>query len=352
MENNQSLARSKKSMSSLADILLKDSVNTLVPGAALMYDVGKLAVQHAKQYFSDRTGQRVNDFHMGLVRGETESQESIDKLMSKPFSLDEYHAVLNACVQDIENEKTEVYSQLMKSLITDEITGDYRRFFITVTKTLNASEIDFLRTLYINANHDMMTVGGTHQQVTSILKGKNLDAMTKITVNTLVSYGLITEERDDITRIGRLYAETLFVKSELTPVSIGRKEFKNIKVAILNYKIGDSIHDSVAEHLGNALWEKGIKSSILTLSKSSHQAKIMFNVGVLLLSDMDYDPKHFDRIAIADFASSVPVIQLNITRNQVNTEDLKLKSPSIDLTSEDLTHIRDSIYKIVADLVD
>lgn len=345
MNKEKSLIRSKKSASSLADILLKEGVNTLLPGASLAYEVGKLAVQHGKQYFTDRTEQRLYDFHMGIIKDETVDKENLESILKKPFDLDEYHSVLNACVQDIENEKTEIYSDLMKSLMIKEISTRYRRFFITITKQLTIVEIELIRNLYINANYDMMTVGGTSQQVTAILNSQ--DIMTDITIRTLVSYGLVADDRKGMTDLGKLYAETLFEKNKLTPDSINRQEYKMINVAILNYMISDRTHDQVSCHLQNSLFSHGVKSSILALNRHSvRQAPLLFNAGVLILSDVDYDEKHFDKRAIAEFARKVPVIPLNIVPNSVNIAELGLKSP-IDLTEKDPVQVRKEIYELV-----
>ncbi|MEZ9133661.1 hypothetical protein AB4143_05845 [Vibrio breoganii] len=337
MDEERSLTRSKKSASSLADILLKEGVNTLLPGSSLMYEVGKLAVQHGRQYFTDRTEQRVYDFHVGIISDETADEAKFKSFLAKSFDLDEYHAVLNACVQDIENEKTEIYSDLMKSLMVKGIATRHRRFFITVTKQLTFVEIDFFRNLYINANFDMMTVGGTQQQVISMLSSQ--DTMTDITIRTLVSYGLVTDDRKGMTGLGKLYAEALFEQQKLTPKSINRQKFTGLNIAILNYMISDKTHDQVSHYLQESLWRHGVKSSVLALNRNSvRQPPLLFSAGVLLLSDVKYDERHFDKRAIADFACKVPVIPLNIVPNKVDVSELGLKTP-IGLTETDSARV-------------
>ncbi|PSV34619.1 hypothetical protein [Photobacterium sp. GB-210] len=348
MDKENSLTRSKKTVSSLADILLKEGVNTLLPGSTLVYEVGKLAIQHGKQYFTDRTEQRLHDFHLGIVQSETNDEVNLEGILKKTFNLDEYHAVLNACVQDIENEKTEIYSVLMKSLMVKEITTRHRRFFITVTKQLTFTEIELIRKLYINSSYDLMTVGGTSQQITSILTSH--DALTDITIRTLVSYGLVANDRKDMTSLGKLYAEVLFEENKLPPKSINRQEYTKINVAILNYMIGDKTHDQVSRHLHESLWSHGVKSSILALDYHSvHQAPLLFNAGVLILGDVEYDEKHFDRRAIAEFASKVPVFPLNIKPNKLKISSLGLKS-SIDLKENEPNKVRKEIYSSVEEI--
>lgn len=345
MEKENSLTRSKKTTSSLADILLKEGFNTLLPGSSLVYEVGKLAVQHTKQYFTDRTEQRLRDFHMGIVQGEVNDEANLESILKKSFNLNEYHAVLNACVQDIENEKTEIYSGLMKSLMIKDITTRHRRFFITVTKLLTFTEIEFIRNLYINANYDLMTAGGTYQQLSSMLTKR--DALTDITIRTLVSYGLVTDDRKKMTSLGKLYAEALFDENKLTAKSINRQEYTNINVAILNYMISDKTHDRVSNYLHDSLWNHGVKSQILALNgRSVRQAPLSFNAGVLILSDVEYDEKHFDKRAIAEFASKVPVIPLNVKPNKLNISALGLQDP-IDLKEKEPAQLRKEIYELV-----
>lgn len=348
MDKEKSLTRSKKSVSSLADILLKEGVNTLIPGSSLFYEVGKLAVLHSKQYFTDRTNQRLHDFHVGIIQDETADEIDLEKILKKTFDLDEYHAVLNACVQDIENEKTKIYSDLMKSLMVKPIEIKYRRFFITITKQLTFFEIDFIRNLYINASFDMMSAGGTHQQVTSMLNSQ--DSMTDITIRTLVANGLVTDDRKGITDLGKLYAEALFEEQKLTPQSINRQKYTGLHIAILNYMISDKTHDKVSHYLQESLWSHGVKSSILALHRhSGREAPLMFRLGVLLLSDVKYDKKHFDEKAISEFASKVPVIPLNIKPNEVDIAGLGLE-PAIDLIETDFAKVRKEIDDLVNEM--
>ena len=111
--------------------------------------------------------------------------------------------------------------------------------------------------------------------------------------------------------------------------------------------ISDKIHDQVSHHLQESLWGHGVKSSILALNgRSVRQAPLLFNAGVLILSDVEYDEKHFDKRAIAKFASKVPIFPLNIKPNEVNVSALGLKDP-IDLREKEPDQVRKEIYELV-----
>lgn len=348
MRKEQSLIRAKTSGSTLGEVLLKEGLSSLIHGASLAYEVSKIGVRHGRAYFTDRAEQRLYAFHMRLIQGESTNEDEVVDILEKPFDLDEYHALLDACVHDIENEKADIYSDLMKALLLSEITKEHRRFFITITKQLTYAELSFLRKVYINQHFDMMTVGGVPSQIASILNPK--DTMTAITIRKLISYGLVADDKKGLTDLGNSYVTALFKHDELTPQSIKKPAFTGLNIAIISYKIGDEHHDRVADYLQDALWHHNIKAGIFALQgqKSLTLPHVFFNAGVLILADTEYDEQHFDKNALIEFAKIRPLVRLNIAPNEIEIPNLKLEG-SVDLNETDPQRLRQEIYELVRD---
>jgi hypothetical protein len=308
MERKKSVSRAKKSATTVAELLAKEGISVIVPGGGLMYDAAKVLVDHAKSYFSDRTAKRIEDFHSALLVGKTDQDEWEDFLKS-PFEPDDYYAVLSSCVQDIETEKVEIYSSLMNYLIESELGSDLRRHFIKSCKELTYSDLSFLQTLYINSKHDLMTVGGTHQQLKTILSTK--DPLKILTIEKLKSFGFIPAAGGKITPIAEQFVHAIFSADKRSPVAVGRKKFTGITVVIVTYQLDEPVHKFIATEVQEALWSRQIKSSIHIIDRSMVANSIMFyGAALLIVGDKKIEPNYVS--ALLKFSEKRPIIRLNI----------------------------------------
>lgn len=116
MDRDKSLIRAKKSAITIADVLAKEGLAGVIPCGGILYDTAKALLNHGRAYYTDRTENRMKEFHSALLSGKASENEFLG-FIKKPFDIDDYYAVLFSCVQDIENEKVEIYSTLMSSLI-------------------------------------------------------------------------------------------------------------------------------------------------------------------------------------------------------------------------------------------
>jgi len=308
MKGNKSVTRAKKSATSIAELLAKEGVSAVVPGGGLMYDAAKALVNHGKNYFSDRTADRIEDFHSALLMGGAD-HDKFEGFLKTPFELDDYYAVLSSCVQDIEAEKVEIYSSLMKSLIKSKLGHDLRRHFIKSCKELTYFDLNFLKILYINSKHDLMTVGGTQQQVEGMLS--TTDTLHVLTIEKLKTFGFIPATGDAITPLAEKYVNTIFSADKLLPESVGKKEFSGIKIVIVTYQLDDPAHVSIATEVQEALWSRQIKSSIHIIDSSrSLNSTIFYGAALLIVGDKPIESKYV--AALSKFSEKRPIIRLNI----------------------------------------
>lgn len=343
MDRNKSISRAKKTTIRVSDFILREGAAALVPGGGLFYDAGKALLQHGKQYFQDRTEIRLDEFHQAILTGNFKEEE-FEQFLDKDFDLEDYYAVLASCVQDIEDEKTRIYSRLMKSLILDSIEPKIRRHFITSSKDLKYDELCFLRNLFINSKYDLMTAGGISQQVKNLLSSK--DVFIDLTIENLVSSGFIEKNRTGLTKIGEKFVISIFPKNDLIPEAIGRKPWTGINIVIVSYQLADDQHNAVCMEIQNELWKRNIKSSIHIIDQNSIKT-MFYGAGVLVVGDKAIEEKHLK--ALENFSQKKPLVRLNIDEkcSQVELKEIEF-SEEFTLNSAELPDIRGELTAFIS----
>jgi hypothetical protein len=308
MDRTKSLSRSKKSAITVADLLAKEGFTAIIPAGGLIYDMTKSLVKHSRDYFIDRTEDRLENFHDALLK-EHQDEEKIQDFINKEFNLDDYHAILSSCTQDIENEKVSIYASLLRGIIENKIEPNVKRHFITSTKDLTFTELYFLKEVYINSNFDLMTAGGTAAQVSTLLSTKDL--FKNITINKLIQLGYINEERSQITSMSKQFVQLIFDKESLLPKAIGRSEFSRINVLIVSYQFGDSTHSKVVQSIQESLWSNNIKSSMQIIDERYLQMLHYYSAAVLIVDEKIIDDKYI--VSLSKFSKQKPLIKINIS---------------------------------------
>lgn len=347
MSQSKSIIRSKNSAVTIAELLTKEGITSIAPGAGLVYEIVKLMINHGKNYITDRTEDRVDEFHQALLRGKI-SEEETQEFVQKEFNPDDYYAVLSACVQDIENEKVLIYSQLMSSLIETTLDSDVRRHFIKSCKELSYSELCFLKDLYINSKHDMMTVGGTHQQVKTMLT--SADPLRDLAIEKLITWGYFDKENVKITSLGEKLVSAIFLPETLHPEAIGRKPFSGIRVVIVSYQLGDDMHSMVAKEIQNALWGNQIKSSIHVLDGHQSRSGYFYEAAVLIADGKKLEPKYIE--ALSQFAKNKPIFRINTERKSEGNEIGSIKfTAELTLSSMESLEIRKEVSRFISNII-
>lgn len=347
MENNKSIARTKKSVTTIAELLAKEGVSGVVPGGGLMYEATKALINHGKSYFSDRTASRIKDFHLALLKGGAD-HEKFEGFLKEPFVIDDYHAVLSSCVQDIEEEKVDIYSSLMRSLIGFKHEHGLRRHFIKSCKELTYSDLNFLKTLYINSKHDLMTVGGTQKQIEILLSTKV--TLNILSIENLKSFGFVQTSRDAITPLADKFVNTIFSDDELLPESIGKKIFTGKKIVIVTYQLDDPAHYTLATEIQEALWSRQIKSSIQIIDEHRWEySTILFGSALLLVGSKPIEPKYLS--ALSKFSKIRPIIKLNLGSNSSYKEVKDITfSDELNFKLDSDLSIKDIVFEYVDQL--
>jgi len=343
MDRSKSLNRSKKSAITVADLLAKESLTAVVPGGGLIYDISKSLAQHGRNYFTARTEARLEEFHDKLLN-ENLDEEEIKNFINKEFSLDDYHAILSSCIQDIENEKVTIYANLLKGIIEQKIEPNVKRHFITTCKDLTFTELYFLKEIYINSDFDLMTTGGVNFQVSQLLSTK--DFFKNVTISKLIQLGYIDMERSRITSMSKQFVQLIFDKESLLPKSVGRSAFSGINVLIISYQLDNNIHTKVATDIQESLWANNMKSSISILDERFLRGMHNYSAAVLIVDDQVIDDKYIR--SLTKFSEHKPLIKISISdAGEANTVGKINFTDKLKLDNLERSKIRQSISEYI-----
>lgn len=347
MSREKSIVRSKKSAVTIADLLAKEGATAIIPGGGLIYDVAKALISHGKNYFSDRTENRMEDFHKALLIGKG-SEDDLLKFIKKEFDLDDYYAVLSSCVQDIENEKVAIYSQLLHGLIEKELDSKIRRHFIKSCKELTYSELCFLKDLYINSKHDMMTVGGTRQQVKDMLNVGG--PLRRLTIDKLSFSGFLEKDGNSITTMAETFISTIFPSESLSPEALGRKPFSGINVVIVSHQLGEEMHTMVTTEVQEAFWSNQVKSSIHIIDKRRMSNSYLYGAGVLIVDCKPIESQYLE--ALAEFSKKKPLIRLNIDEQSKCNDIVGIEfAGELTLSSKKRLEVRKEVTEYISSIM-
>lgn len=305
-----------KTTTSFSDVLMKAGMNALVPGAGFAYEVGKVLIGHAIGHFEERTQQRIHDFHASLLRGE--DQETLGKFLKSEFDIEDYHKLLSCCVNDIENEKTELYSTFFKNLILSECSQQERRHFTKALNDLTFYDTEFLRRVYINQNFKLMTDGGEGSQLHVLSKTK--DTFQLMAIRKASELGILTAEgKFFLTELGLKFIKLIYPEDILSPESIGIKPYSNIKIGIISCEIDSPEQDWFSELLERELWNRQIKSFRGSVPKGQQGAlwAVMKDALIFQVGDKGLTPPQVQQLS--KVSKHTPLIRFDTTEKAKQT---------------------------------
>lgn len=335
---SKSIERSKKSFFTISKIIAKEGCSAIIPGGGIAFEAVEILVNHAKQFYKDRTENRLHDFHQHLL-GEEISEAENNEFIEKPISLEDYYSLLSAAIQDDEDKKVQLYANLLRSLAKGIITSENRLHIIKAAKEITSEEAEFIRKFYIYNKYDIMPDTGPSVDASSMLKNKSLK--NKIIIQNLVRLGFFLEtfpENYEPTQLLFIAVEGLYPINFIKPDAIGQVTWSGINVMIVSYRL--DIHSNIAIKLQKILREHRIKSTIALLNDRNVKTGNMFHHGFIFLLD-SLEVSNTYKNAITKLSPQKIIIKL-ILKNPDGTvpEDTLPEMEadeimSIDINSED-----------------
>jgi hypothetical protein len=298
----------------IADFLLEFGFSLASPVLSIPYNGAKKIIEIAKDCHQHKTNERLYQFHCALLNG-----ENTDGFIDKEFNIDDYTALLNSCLQDIEDEKAEIYGKFFKGLINNpELSKENRRTMILLIKELSMSDIQILKKIYI---HSRFNINNNSGNIRDLINSK--DHQMKMAKTKFSYHSLIDIDDHQIDEFAVLFIKTVFNTGELTPENIGLKEWRNIRVCIISYRLDDPSHFEIATKIESLLYDERISSVAIALVKSNKKTVyMMYSAGVLILNNQEIADEHIE--IINEFSNKRPLFIVK-TGNETNQCVNKIK---------------------------
>jgi hypothetical protein len=277
---------------------------SLIPGASIPYEGLKKIIEIAKDYRHHKAEQKIHQFHISILNG-----VNTEEFLNKEWNIDDYISLLNCCLQDIEEEKSEIYGKLLKGLINDAtLQRETRKRMVLLIKELSINDILLLKKFYIYSYYRINDRNNI-DNIKSLFTSKKYE--DKISKNKLAYLSLIDFDNDYVDEFIKLFLETIFEKKELTPENIGLKEWNNIKICIISYKLNDPLHAEIATEVEQLYYQKRISSVICALIREGQLIiRHMYNISILILDDQDINGEYIK--LLNQFSEKRPLFILNI----------------------------------------
>ncbi|MBJ7222728.1 MULTISPECIES: hypothetical protein [unclassified Brenneria] len=146
----------KSTISKTADIGANLALS-FVPRGNTTYELAKLGIKQAKRYVTERQEKRIVDFHAKLLKPNTTGDSGLSDACIEAV---DYHALLNACLQDIEDEKTELYATLAWNAAFRNLSSIDLRFFCFSLSEMTFNDLEEMRVAYIASKFNLVPPEG------------------------------------------------------------------------------------------------------------------------------------------------------------------------------------------------
>ncbi|ALP54976.1 hypothetical protein Tel_17120 (plasmid) [Candidatus Tenderia electrophaga] len=321
-------------------------MTNLVPGGGILFDGAKVLFGHGRKYIQDRNDERISEFH-NVLMSHTSSPEECEALLNGEFEESDYHAILGSCIQDIEDEKTEVYARLLRSLIIDPPHKNIKIIFIEASKNLSLSDLEYLKEIYIQSKYDLMTVGGTSHQIEILLK--QTDTIRGISINRFVNLGFLNNEKANITELASDFIKRAYGEENLTPEATGRKSWTGIRISVLSFDIGNIDHSMFYETIERDLFSRQIKANVHNLDSRNRFRYGLCHGGIVLVGDEDISGPFLE--GLQKFSEIKPLVRINITKgSEVREIEGVSFQGSYSLSHCSKSNVKEEVHSVLSEI--
>ncbi|NBB33768.1 hypothetical protein [Pseudomonas sp. BC115LW] len=224
----------------ISDVLVTAGLATSgIPGAEAIWNFAKLGTNSIKDYLADRSESKVFEFHRKLLLNDKDIVD--DSVLQSTLEMADYHALLQACLSDIEDEKTTIYGNLAKAIARNVVPKNLRRHFILTLKEINWDQLDLLARVYVLSQYNIMPQQGIGRRKPSeAISAPDPYSAQGIDSSFLKTKSLV--DADSLTPLGKSFIEACLSRENLEPELFGYKRWTGTKYSIF---VLDELHGTV-----------------------------------------------------------------------------------------------------------
>ncbi|WP_421533358.1 hypothetical protein [Morganella morganii] len=269
----------KSTLSRTADVGTNLALS-FIPGGSAVYELAKLGVEQTRKYLNQRQEKRIAEFHANLLKPESESVTN-----DAYIEVVDYHTLLNACLQDIEDEKTELYATLARHAALRKSSPTDLRFFSISLSEMTFSCLEEMRVAYIASKFNLIPTegGGRYEKSLSIehspsglIYGRKMMEMRGFVDNSKLNL------------YGERFVQACYPSEKLLPRSIHMSEWRNAHspLHILSYELDDPFVTQLFMHLASQLRTQGYKTTPLySAVRRKSNSLLPIDASILLFRD-------------------------------------------------------------------
>lgn len=245
------------SMLKMADIAAQAGIALVSAGSvvpSMIYEVSKLSAGKVHDYIRGRDNRRILEFHQQLLGHDgREGGEAFDGEIEDA----NFHALLQACLSDIEDEKTTPYANLTRAIFDGKVRPELKRHYIISLRDIAWDHLDFLREAYVISNHSLFSPGSSKTiRVEDFLTKHHPGSGQHLAITSLTSKGFI--EGENLSQLGASFVRACSTDDDLSPGVYDYRIWSNHKCEILSLA-GPMENERVLDALSAALMDMGIK---------------------------------------------------------------------------------------------
>lgn len=240
--------------STAVDRVLKlgDILNSLIPDpttAAVATGI-HATIAELREWIRNRDDRRIREFHEALLSKDELSGDASDK--SGSIETADFHALLSACLSDIEDEKTSAYANLTKAILFNKVPKELRRHFIISLKDLSWEYLDYLRRIYVVSKHNVMPEEGVGRVAAQdLLTNYEAGSIEQLAVANLTAKSFI--DGVQLSHLGEAFIEACSADDDLEPYSFEYKTWLGLTCNVMflgsDLDCGTALLDQLAARL-------------------------------------------------------------------------------------------------------
>lgn len=273
------------------------------PLAAAIAELIKEHISRTSEAMRQEQEQRLADFYADVLGAEGKMDEQVASTM---IDDKDFHALLRACVADIEAEKVRAYANLARGIASGAVAQQWRRHFILSLRDLSADEIECLRRALVAHRNQLIPPQGPSMGPGDFLRTGKPGTPQAIWIGNLAGRGLIHDGK--LSPAGEAFTQACYQPKDMTPASIGFRAWSGHNIAIINYEIGKEPLYSLCDNLQDVLRAIGVKSTVMAVVRDNEQqARLLFTMGLVVAREGTKGLR--DNLpALSTFAAKVPTM--------------------------------------------
>ncbi len=242
-----------------ANIVVKAGLG-LLPGGGFItagYELLQLAGKTVSEHIEARNERRYGEFIKCLL------EEGTDPAAALHLDIDDFHALLNACLADLENQKAGLYGALAVAIGTGQVPPELRRVLMLYLRDLSFAQLEKLRQMWITTKFyvkgDYLMLGqGRRKHPIEFLNEGGLSVINSIDREALASRLLISEDDGRVKKLGEALLSACYSKAQLEPASIGESGMKTGFLQVIASDLNDLRSRDLTYAIGAEAWDNDI----------------------------------------------------------------------------------------------